>query len=103
MKLEPNQTIKDPNDTGFVGFPPPKKRGDEFDQFLRMTGGPASPRSGHKAAVASHQTKVQCPQPEAPGEYYHGPIGIIPAVYEREEPAMPTCCAPTKPAKSKKR
>lgn len=46
---------------------------DEFDRFLRLTGGDAAPRGGHAEVAKAHAAKVKTPYPEKYEKDY--PIG----------------------------
>lgn len=88
MNPEPNHSPKDPNQT--IPCCQPARTGDEFDKFLRVTGGDPAPRGGHAASVASFEAKIAIPEKKEDGEYYYGPAGILPAVYKRDDPME--CC-----------
>lgn len=101
MSNEPRHTIKDPNSCGFC--PTPSPGGDEFDKFLRLTGGDPAKPTGHPDSIKAHAAKVAIVEPEVKQEYYMGPVGIIPAVYKQNEMPMPMSAPAVASTKRRKR
>lgn len=74
---EPRKEIKDPNEGCYLN-PPKPESGDEFDRFLRLTGGPPAPRTGHADAVKRHEAKVAMPtEPESEKTYGWGILAPV--------------------------
>lgn len=80
----------------------PAQQGDEFDKFLRLTGGEAASRGGHLYAVAAHEKKVALPAEVDNRRYYYGRAGILAAVAPDPMDANPVPVLPMKVKRSKR-